>query len=196
MSFHHLTAADYRAMPWKNGQGSTTEILSVPTDEGDGFKWRISIADVTADGPFSKFPHVDRTIMLIEGKGMVLDAGEAGTLDLSHPFTPVPFEGDWPVYGRLLGGPVKDFNVMSDRRYARTDVAVMTLGAVPQPVALKGAPIAVHLFGPASLQWPDGRFVAARTGDTLVFDKGTNCLLAATGPAAVQAAVVAVRLLA
>ena len=53
-----LRHEDYKVMPWKNGGGITTEIWVSP--EGSGlagvpFDWRVSIADVATDGPFSKF---------------------------------------------------------------------------------------------------------------------------------------------
>ena len=36
------------------------------------FDWRVSVADVAADGPFSRFPGVDRVLVLIAGAGMRL----------------------------------------------------------------------------------------------------------------------------
>ncbi len=41
----------------------------------DEFLWRVSIADVERDGPFSRFPGIDRTIVLLEGAGMRLRSG-------------------------------------------------------------------------------------------------------------------------
>ena len=68
-----LTPADYRPMPWKNGAGRTTEIAAHPAGAAlDAFAWRVSIADVERDGPFSRFPGIDRTIVLLDGAGMRL----------------------------------------------------------------------------------------------------------------------------
>ena len=61
---------------WKNGGGVTREIVASP--EGaplDAFDWRVSLADVSADGPFSSFPGVDRTLTVVEGAGMDLMVG-------------------------------------------------------------------------------------------------------------------------
>src|SRR5688500_2425780 len=45
----HLTPANYRVMPWKNGQGTTTEIAAFPPGAGlETFVWRISMADIGA----------------------------------------------------------------------------------------------------------------------------------------------------
>jgi environmental stress-induced protein Ves len=113
-----IRSAQYRVMPWKNGGGSTTEIAIHPEDaglSGKPFDWRVSIADVTADGPFSKFPGYDRHIMVIAGAGMMLETDAAGTLDLSAALKPMSFSGEWSVNGRLYGGPVRDFNLMLRR---------------------------------------------------------------------------------
>jgi predicted kinase len=57
----------HRRMPWRNGGGVTYEVASSPadTDLAD-FDWRISIAEVEAGGPFSAFPEIDRTIILVD----------------------------------------------------------------------------------------------------------------------------------
>ena len=62
-----------RAAPWKNGGGSTTEIAISPPDAGfDDFDWRISVATIAADGPFSAFAGIDRVITLLAGAGVLL----------------------------------------------------------------------------------------------------------------------------
>ncbi len=128
--------SSYRVMPWKNGLGSTTELLIHPpgaTLDG-GFLWRISMAEVGASGPFSPFPGVDRTLLLLAGRGMELDHGEHGVRRLEGPFVPVAFSGDWATSGRLLDGPCRDFNVMTARSGARHAVAVFDLDAGPSEV--------------------------------------------------------------
>ncbi|MBK9607139.1 MAG: HutD family protein [Betaproteobacteria bacterium] len=66
----------YRAQPWKNGGGTTTEIAVHPEGAGwDDFLWRIGIADIRQSGPFSSFPGIDRSILLLDcpvGSGMTL----------------------------------------------------------------------------------------------------------------------------
>ena len=69
--FRLFAPDEYRRMPWKNGGGSTDEIATYPRGAGlDAFDWRVSIAHVASDGPFSRFPGVERTITLLEGAGM------------------------------------------------------------------------------------------------------------------------------
>ncbi|EGD04024.1 hypothetical protein B1M_13530, partial [Burkholderia sp. TJI49] len=49
-------AADLVASPWKNGGGVTREIAAFPPGAAlDAFAWRVSVADVGAAGPFSRF---------------------------------------------------------------------------------------------------------------------------------------------
>ena len=66
-----LPAAGHRRMPWKNGGGETVEIAISPADAGlDGFDWRLSMATVATDGPFSVFPGIDRSLAVIRGAGI------------------------------------------------------------------------------------------------------------------------------
>ena len=108
----HLPAAGYRAMPWKNGGGVTREVAVFP--EAGDFHWRLSLATVASDGPFSAFPGVDRTLTVLEGEGIELAvAGLApARLGLRAPFA---FPGDVAASARFLGGAVTDFNVMTRR---------------------------------------------------------------------------------
>ncbi len=123
-----LTPADYVSMPWKNGAGRTTEIAAYPPGAAlDGFAWRVSIADVERDGPFSRFPGIDRTIVLLEGAGMRLTGG-GGDSALRTPFEPHSFSGDDAIDCALVAGPVRDFNAMFRRNRACGAVAVVRGG--------------------------------------------------------------------
>jgi environmental stress-induced protein Ves len=106
-------------MPWKNGRGATTELAIHPQGSDLSvrpFDWRISVADVVEDGDFSPFPGYDRTLVVAKGAGMELDFAEASApLRLTGPGSGALFSGDWATRGRLLDGPVRDFNVMSAR---------------------------------------------------------------------------------
>lgn len=107
---------DYRRMPWKNGQGMTEEVLSFPVgSDAERFDWRVSIAHVRTDGPFSLFPGVDRTIALLEGNGLLLDLPDDRTVTLTGTSDPFSFSGDWSVASRNLGGQTTDLNVMTRR---------------------------------------------------------------------------------
>jgi environmental stress-induced protein Ves len=115
-----LTPAQYKRMPWKNGGGMTTELLAEPKPMGNGFLWRISIAEVAMSGPFSDFSAYLRTIMLLEGDGFILKCADAAgnakaSKRLERPYEPFAFDGAWKTDCSLIDGPIKDFNLMVDR---------------------------------------------------------------------------------
>ncbi|MER7980244.1 HutD family protein [Streptomyces sp. NPDC095817] len=115
MSVQLLPAAGRTAVPWKNGGGVTREILVRPEGaDMSGFAWRVSLADVRADGPFSAFAGVDRILTMVEGAGMDLTVGDARRL-VDTRYVPQRFPGDLPTGCRLLGGPVVNLNVMWNR---------------------------------------------------------------------------------
>jgi environmental stress-induced protein Ves len=111
-----IRAGDCKTAPWKNGGGSTTEIAIGPTGAPlDNFDWRISMARVASDGPFSDFPGIDRTLAVIKGSGMILTIGTGAPVTLSRGADPVRFPGDTPTSARLTAGEITDLNVMTRR---------------------------------------------------------------------------------
>ena len=117
-----LRAADRAASPWKNGGGITREVAAWPPGAGfDDFHWRVSMAEVRVDGPFSAFQGVDRILAVLEGR-LALDIEGRGTITLDGAAPPAVFPGDAPTVGRVLAGPVTDLNVMSRRGAVRADL--------------------------------------------------------------------------
>ena len=111
-----IRAGDCRTTPWKNGGGSTTEIAAGPEGASlDTFDWRVSMARVASDGPFSDFPGIDRTLAVINGAGMLLSIGSDAPVMLSSGTEPVSFAGDTPTSARLTEGEITDLNVMTRR---------------------------------------------------------------------------------
>jgi environmental stress-induced protein Ves len=57
---HRFEGARLPAISWKNGGGTTREVVTQPPGAAfDEFNWRVSIATIASDGPFSTFPGVD-----------------------------------------------------------------------------------------------------------------------------------------
>ena len=123
---HVIRASSYRVMPWKNGGGETTEIFVSPAT--GNFDWRVSIAKVNSDGPFSTFGGYERHIMTLSGQGMMLDIEGRGVSEL-EPLKPFSFSGDLRVNGTLVDGPVLDFNLMVRRDFGQGTLRVMDCGA-------------------------------------------------------------------
>lgn len=182
MRLTHLKPTDYKTMAWKNGGGTTTELMAETNVEGDGFDWRLSIASVAASGPFSDFSGYDRSIMLIEGNGFTLDFDEAGTHRLTRSFEPLRFDGAWRTECTLIDGPVKDFNLIARKNvHAVLDVLRLAPGTETLGAAKT---IVLHLFhGQVSASNCD--LVA---GDSLRVDGAASALaLIATRPSILAA---------
>jgi environmental stress-induced protein Ves len=112
-----IRARDCLTTPWKNGGGSTTEVVAEPAGTSlDTFDWRISMASVAADGPFSEFPDIDRTLAVIKGSGLLLTIGNNATVTLDCGSDPISFPGDIATSARLIAGEITDLNVMTRRR--------------------------------------------------------------------------------
>ncbi len=120
-----IMIGDLPPAPWRNGGGVTREI-ALSTDER-GMIWRLSVADVDADGPFSLFPGMMRVLTVIEGAGLMLDC--PGGVISAPPARPVRFPGGVSVRCRLAGGPVRDFNLIYDPARAAMDVIRLEGGA-------------------------------------------------------------------
>ena len=113
-----LRAADYPRMPWKNGGGSTEEITRDAGAGLDGFGWRLSIADIGESGGFSMFAGYERVITVLQGEGMILRVDGQDTRPLL-PLDPFAFSGESQVSCALLGGPIRDFNLIyAPQRYS------------------------------------------------------------------------------
>ena len=141
-----LRASDYQRVRWKNDGGWTTEIARDAADAAGDFRWRVSIAEIESDGPFSLFPGVDRDLLLLSGNGMELDIDDAPPLRLSERFQRARFAGEAQVGCRLLAGPTRDFNVMVRREVVRADVVARPLVGSMVIFPETGVQWLVHVF--------------------------------------------------
>ncbi|MFJ9416161.1 HutD family protein [Streptomyces sp. NPDC101227] len=132
-----LRASERVASPWSNGGGVTREIAAHPPGAGwDAFAWRVSLADVTRDGPYSPLPGIRRILTVVDGGGLELTVDGTPHL-LSGRFRPFAFPGAAATDSRLLDGPVVNLNVMVREGRARAGVEMVRgSGTVPPGEAL------------------------------------------------------------
>lgn len=168
-----LRAADHKRMPWKNGGGETVEIAVFPEGAGlSDFDWRISMARVDGDGPFSEFAGIERTLAILEGAGIILDVdGDIRRLTIDS--APHSFPADRPTSARLIDGTVIDFNVMSRRGKVAHEVRRFagTIATVSESVRL------LLSIGPNLDADVDGCRVTPGRHDALLLDPGETAEL-------------------
>ncbi|HVJ41914.1 MAG TPA: HutD family protein [Dongiaceae bacterium] len=186
MQARHLTSKDYQPMPWKNGQGSTIQLISAANTAG-GFDWRLSIAEVGQSGPFSDFSGYDRIITLIEGKGMVLTFNGTMHQRIDRLFTPLPFDGGWHTDCELIDGPLRDFNLMVSRRWGHASMTILKPAGGEKCEIGEAAVVLLHVFaGAAALDHGSSHFDLA-PGDTLHLDRPGDSLLSAASDTIIAA---------
>ena len=105
-----LPAHLYRRERWKNERGWTREIARSP--ESGEWNWRLSIAEIEEDAPFSRFDGIERELVLLSGNGLRLRFDDGAVDELLPPHDRVRFAGERGVQGELVDGPTQDFNLM------------------------------------------------------------------------------------
>jgi environmental stress-induced protein Ves len=110
-------------MPWANGRGTSYEIASDRNDSGE-WTWRLAMAPVNEDGPFSRFECVNRSLAVVEGAGMRLSVDRKKLQCL--PMQVVRFRGDAITDATLLDGPIADINLMVRRKEADGEMAIVS----------------------------------------------------------------------
>jgi uncharacterized protein len=111
MHLHLIPANEYQRTRWKNGLGWTREITRYPNG-AENWSWRLSIAEVDKDGPFSTFENIDREIVLLSGEGMRLNFADGESISLNPPHDKHRFSGELAISAELINGPTQDFNAM------------------------------------------------------------------------------------
>lgn len=106
-----LRHADYHRMPWRNGLGTTLEIAREPQGPGE-FDWRLSLASLSTDGPFSAYPGFTRLVALVAGRGFALTVDGRERTALETIGANACFPGGAVTHCRLLGGPCSDLSLM------------------------------------------------------------------------------------
>lgn len=171
-------------MPWRNGGGETAQIAISPSDATlNDFDWRVSMARMDADGPFSVFPNTDRTVTVLRGDGLRLSIAGSAPVELTCGSEPLSFSGDVVAGATLLGGPVTDLNVMSQRGRFEHSMRRLRI-AGPVELAVR-AQLALLVCAQAAVQVEvNAQTAQLGTLDTLLLEEATPTLhLFSDGPA-------------
>ena len=109
MTWQTVCLADVKPTPWRNGGGTTRELVAWPDSEA--WQWRASVAEVVQSGPFSCFVGVQRSFAVLQGDGVCLTI-DGNTHNLTVHDPPFEFDGSSIASCKLLGGATQDFNLM------------------------------------------------------------------------------------
>ncbi|WP_349898843.1 HutD/Ves family protein [Parafrigoribacterium soli] len=137
-----LRFADYPVVPWRNGGGVTREVAasavamaSANRDPGGDLPpvpaptpaWRISMATVDSEVPFSDFGGRTRLLGVVEGDGLELTVdGRMSRLRPGEKFG--LFAGGAPASARPLGGASLDLGLIFDPARARAELLPIGAG--------------------------------------------------------------------
>ncbi len=157
---------DHVVQPWKNGLGSTREILC--RHVGGKLAFRLSLARVTSDGPFSRFEGFERILTVVSGDGMRL-VGD-GEVYQADPLDPIRFSGNAALIGTCQTGPVENFNLIFDPTLVAAEVQVMSAASLHDARPTGSGTITVVYVLSGHLKTLEGRHLEA--GDTCLYSDG------------------------
>jgi environmental stress-induced protein Ves len=138
-----LRFAEYPVAPWRNGRGITREIAAsavpmastnrdpagedLPPLPAPTPAWRLSMATVDGEVPFSSFPGLRRMLGVVDGEGIELTVG-GRMRSLRRGETFGPFAGEAPASARPLDGPTLDLGLIFDPARVRADMKTVSAG--------------------------------------------------------------------
>ena len=109
-----IDRAAWREQPWKNGRGTTLELVrwrasgdSFASADGDDYDVRVSLAEVTSSGAFSTFPGYRRHTFLVGPAPIQL-----GDISLIVPGDHIEIPGETAIEATLSAGPTRLLNVL------------------------------------------------------------------------------------
>lgn len=129
-------------IPWKNGAGTTREVVVFPgSSESADFWWRISVADIVEDAAFSTFVGTERKFLMASRGSLTLDVeGRRRTVIQGQPEA---FSGENRVSAVVGAGAAVAINLITRRRVCTGALDVRHLDG---PVSLNSTAVAVVLL--------------------------------------------------
>ncbi|WP_394779992.1 HutD family protein [Undibacterium sp.] len=171
-------AGDCVSMPWKNGGGTTTELVVWPEGAGlDSFGWRISSAVVSSSGPFSRFDGIDRSLAVLQHGvlSLIVDGGEE--FSLTGDSEPFCFRGEQKIDAFCSQGSIADLNVMT-RRGVYSHRMLRLAGQAAYALQRNSSVLVLYSQHDGAEVLVDGVAVAIASGDILMLEgsDGTGSL--------------------
>jgi environmental stress-induced protein Ves len=150
-----LRAVGRESQPWKNGGGSTSDVVVMPDGSTiTSFDWRVSIATIDADSKFSHYPGVFRALVPLTDRGLTLRT-PTGDHHVNQ-FEIITFAGEDPVETVGATEASRDLNLM-----VRRDAGVGTI-------------IVQRLVGRGSYSAGDGALLVVVLEGTVAVTDGTT----------------------
>jgi uncharacterized protein len=106
---HQMLLERCPTQAWRNGGGSTRELLAWPTPAA--WQLRVSVARIDRDGPFSAYPGVQRWFVVLQGAGVRLHWPQA-VQNATRGSGVLVFDGSQAPGCTLIDGPTLDLNLM------------------------------------------------------------------------------------
>ncbi len=199
-----IPAHEYRRVRWSNGRGWTREIHVAGAGagdrdrdrDGDSWDWRLSIAEIEGAAPFSRFPGVERELVLLDGDGLRLDLDNDEVHELQPPHQRLRFAGERALHGTPLGRRASCFNLMWRRDAVVAQLWHRPLAGTMVVFVDPGETWALHLLG-GRVRFEGEASNALASGDTAllggsdsrtrhVLDGGGEALLVRIAPGPLQ----------
>lgn len=180
MSVNIIPPQQWQTQRWQNGGGVTHQLCR--HDDEHGMLWRVSVAEVASDGPFSRFENINRVIMLLGGAGFSLHGVGAKPQVLDKPLEPFAFAGETPIHCSLINGAVRDFNLMTRRDVLSAVLEVLTLNSDAHELTAGGQTIVFVASGQLDVAFNGQRYVLDTEHSLLLSnEKGTLLLSTSNG---------------
>lgn len=175
MPFELISLYELPKVPWKNGAGLMREIAVEPRGAAaDTLDWKLSWAETTKNSPFSAFPGIDRSIILLRGAGLRLKMlKDATVVNFVDPREPFFFSGDDRIDAELVGGPTENLSILLRRDRFWTSATWVDTGTdVPPADAL----FVLCMTGTVRLTGKDTPPVTLHAQQAALWRKGSDAL--------------------
>ncbi|MDN7874899.1 HutD/Ves family protein [Burkholderia aenigmatica] len=152
--------------PWRNGGGVTRTLAT------GGADWRVSLASIERNGPYSRFPGIDRVSLVLSGNGVSL-TGTDVVVRLG-PWIAAEYDGDADWHATLIDGPSLALNVMTRKDRYRASVRLVDSPRVVRPGC--SAIVIAMDRGCSFAEGPDTRTGDVMPGHVLVSEHHAHAL--------------------